>query len=112
MMNDRETVPLIKAEKTPEKDVKLDPAGFFIITVIRKDKKIMVEYYANVYRNGRIVSGKLKKVFEGVKADAICDTIVRYVPNLRPEHYAYLGRELQKAQTALEKNEKYVQDGC
>ncbi|KKQ34939.1 MAG: Dihydropteroate synthase [candidate division WS6 bacterium GW2011_GWA2_37_6] len=29
---------------------------------------------------------------------------------IRPEHAAYLGRELQKAYTALENNLEYVQD--
>ncbi|MCK5459154.1 MAG: DUF4346 domain-containing protein [Thermoplasmatales archaeon] len=34
------------------------------------------------------------------------------MPHLRAEHYMYLGRELQRAQCALEKNKKYVQGGC
>jgi hypothetical protein len=110
-MVDKE-VPLIKAEKTPRKDVILDPSGFFVIEVDRKQKKIRVEYYSNVYRDSRIVSGNLEKVFSGNKADALCDTIVRYVPGLLPEHYMYLGREIQRAQCALEKNKKYVQGGC
>jgi dihydropteroate synthase len=103
-------VPLIHAEKTPEKDVVLDSEGFFVIEV--HDKEIIVEYYSNVYKGGRIVSGGLEKVFSGDKADALSDTIVRYVPRLRAEHYMYLGRELQKAQNALEKQRKYVQGGC
>ena len=60
----------------------------------------------------RIVSGNIQKVFSGDKADALCDTIVKNVPGLLPEHYMYLGRELQKAQCALDKNKKYVQGGC
>ena len=105
-------IPLIKAVKTPEKDVKLDPNGFFVIEVDRKEGQIRVEYYSNVYKNNRIVSGILKKVFLGNKADALCDTIVKNVPELLPTHYAYLGRELQRAQCSLEKNKKYVQGGC
>ena len=108
-MADKE-VPLISAKKTPQKDVTLDPSGFFVIEV--KKKQIRVEYFSNVYKKGKIVSGKLEKVFSGTKADALCDTIAKHVPNLRQEHYLYLGRELQKAQHALEHNEKYVQDGC
>lgn len=103
-------VPLIHAEKTPQKDVVLDSEGFFVIEV--HDKEIIVEYYSNVYKGKRIVSGSLKKVFSGDKADALSDTIVRYMPHLRAEHYMYLGRELQKAQNALEKQRKYVQGGC
>jgi len=110
-MVDKE-VPLIKAKKTPKKDIILDPNGFFVIEVDRKQNEIRVEYYSNVYKNKRIVSGILKKVFSGNKADALCDTIVKNVPNLLPGHYMYLGRELQRAQCAIEKNKKYVQGGC
>ena len=108
-MVDKE-VPLIKAKKTMEKDVILDPAGFFVIEVY--EKGIRTEYYSNVYKNKRIVSGRLEKVFTGAKADALSDTIASQVPRLRPEHYLYLGRELQRAQCALEKKRKYVQGGC
>ncbi|MBN1280696.1 MAG: hypothetical protein JXA00_03515 [Candidatus Thermoplasmatota archaeon] len=103
-------IPLISAKKTAEKDVLLDPQGFFVIEVHARD--IRVEYYTNVYRNKRIVSGKLQKVFTGTQADALSDTIAQHVPRLRPEHYLYLGRELQKAQQAFEQKTKYVQGGC
>ena len=108
-MVDKE-IPLIKAEKTPQKDVVLDNKGFFVIEVHKKE--IIVEYYSNVYKDRRIVSGTLEKVFSGDKADALSDTIVRHISQLRAEHYMYLGRELQRAQYALEKNKKYAQDGC
>ena len=103
-------VPLIAAEKTPRKDIMLDPEGFFVIEV--HTEKIIVEYYTNVYKDDKIVSGNLTMVFSGDKADALCDTIAHHVPALRPEHYMYLGRELQKAQHALVKQEKYIQGGC
>ena len=103
-------VPLIKAEKTQRKDVVLDNKGFFVIEV--RNNEIVVEYYSNVYRDGRIVSGSLENVFSGGKADALSDTIAKHVLHLRAEHYMYLGRELQRAQCAIEKNKKYVQGGC
>jgi len=103
-------VPLIEAKKTSEKDVILDPQGFFVIEVY--EKGIRVEYYSNVYKEKRIVSGHLEKVFTGTKADALSDTIASHIPHLRPEHYLYLGRELQKAQQAFEQKKKYVQGGC
>ncbi len=108
-MVDKE-VPLIQAKKTTEKDVILDPKGFFVIEVDRKT--IRVEYYSNVYKQRRIVSGVLQKVFLGTKADALSDTIASHVPRLLPEHYLYLGRELQKAQLAFEQRKKYIQGGC
>jgi len=108
-MVDKE-IPLVEAKKTAEKDVMLDPHGFFVIELFNSG--IRVEYYSNVYRDKRIVSGHLKKVFTGKKADALGDTIVKHVPMLLPEHYMYLGRELQKAQQAFEQKKKYVQGGC
>lgn len=110
MTNTSREVPLIHAQKTSQKDVTLDPAGFFVIEITKTD--INVEYYSNVYKEKRIVSGKLEKVFTGKKADALCDTIASHVPNLRQEHYLYLGRELQRAQCAIKNKRKYVQDGC
>ncbi len=105
-------IPLIKAKKTSQKDVLLDPNGFFVIEIVKNEKQIRVEYFSNVNKNNRIVSGILKKVFIGEKADALSDTIVKNVPDLLPEHYMYLGRELQRAQYALENNKKYFQGGC
>ena len=109
---DERKIPLIDAKKIPKKDIVLDTKGFFVIEVVKKDRKIRVEYYSNVYKNEKIVSGKLEKVFTGKKADALCDTISNIVPNLLASHYMYLGRELQKAEIALEKNQKYIQGGC
>jgi len=105
-------IPLIKAEKTPEKDVVLDPNGFFVIELDKTQKQIRVEYYSNVYKKEKIVSGNLQMVFIGEKTDELCDTIAKKTPHLLPEHYMYLGREIQKAQNALEKNKKYIQGGC
>lgn len=108
-MVDKE-IPLIKAKKTMEKDVILDPKGFFVIEIDMEG--IRTEYYSNVYKNKRIVSGRLEKVFIGTKADALSDSIAQHVRFLRPEHYLYIGRELQKAQLAFEQKKKYVQGGC
>ncbi len=103
---------LINAKKTPENEIELDPNGFFVIELDNKKDLIRVEYYSNVYKNNKIVSGIIQKVFLGNKADAICDTIESNVPNLLSTHYMYLGRELQKAEDALINHKKYVQGGC
>ena len=110
-MADKE-IPLIKAKKVSKKDVILDPKGFFVIELDRKNKDIRVEYYSNVYKNKKIVSGILEMVFIGKKADEICDSIAENVPNLLATHYLYLGRELISAEFALINNTKYVQGGC
>jgi len=109
---DERKIPLIDAKKIPKRDIILDTKGFFVIELDKKESKIRVEYYSNVYKKEKIVSGKLEKVFTGKKADAICDTISNNVPNLLASHYMYLGRELQKAEVALENNKKYIQGGC
>ena len=101
-MADKE-VPLIRAKKTPRKDVILDPNGFFVIEVNRKQNEIRVEHYSNVYKNKRIVSGILEKVFSGNKADALCDTIVKNVPDLLPMHYLYLGESYKELNVLLKK---------
>lgn len=106
----KKDVPLIEAVKTKEKDVILDPNGFFVIEV--RDNAIYVEYYSNVMKNDKIVSGNIQKVFVGTKADALCDTIAYHIPNLLAEHYLYLGRELCNAQRALDENILYDQGGC
>ena len=108
-MVDKE-ITLIKAEKTSQKDVILDPKGFFVIEIYKEE--IRVEYYTNIYKKNKIVSGNFEKVFSGKKADALSDTIVKHIPDLRSEHYMYIGRELQRAQNALEKGKKYIQGGC
>lgn len=108
--NEGIVIPLIKAKKTSKNDVILDPKGFFVIEI--RDKEIIVEYYTNIYRNNKIVTGKLKKVFSGTNADALCDTISKHIKYMRPEHYMYLGGELIKAQYAIVNNIKYVQGGC
>jgi len=110
-MADKE-IPLIIAKKRKNKDVNLDSKGFFVIEVDKRERKIRVEYYSNVYKKERIVSGSLEKVFIGKKSDALCDTIFEHIKDLQPDHYMYLGREIQKAEYALEKNKKYVQGGC
>jgi hypothetical protein len=103
-------VPVFVAQKTKEKDVMLDPAGFFVIEV--SVEGIRVEYYSNVYRGGRIGSGLLEAAFTGVRADALSDTIAAHVPRLLPTHYLYLGRELWRAQEAFEQGTRYEQGGC
>jgi len=105
-------IPLIVAKKNAKKDVILDPNGFFVIEIDNKEKMIRVEFFSNVYKNKKIVSGKLEKVFLGKNADALCHTIEKNVPRLLPNHYMYLGRELQKAQNSIVKNKKYIQGGC
>ena len=112
MIEERNTpsIPVINARKTKEKDIILDKKGFFVIELV--DDQIQVEFYHNVIKDQRIVSGKLVKIFTGKRAAAICDTIALHIPGLRSDHLLYLGRELMRAELALAGNQSYEQDGC
>ena len=89
-----------------------DAAGFFVIRVDREKGEIVVEHYQNVKKPGseKTVTGRLSKVIAGSDAEALCQTIAREGLVTRPEHAAYLGRELARAELALRSGKKYVQD--
>jgi len=99
----------IAARKTQQEDVVLDPQGYFVIKV---DATIRVEFYTYTGPGNVKSGGRLERVFYGKRADALCDTITRHIKSLLPEHYCYLGRELQKAEDALGEGKTYVQGGC
>jgi tetrahydromethanopterin S-methyltransferase subunit A len=91
-----------------------DPAGFFYIYLDDARRNIVVEHYANVVKESggrsRTVSGKINRVFRGANAEILYRTIIgNGLVNL-PDHAAYLGYELGKAETALKNNVKYEQD--
>lgn len=104
-------VPVIEAKKTSKSDMILDPAGFVVIEVY--DGAVHVEFYENVMREGKIVSGKLCFVVEGFDAAALCDSFAFEIgEKLRPEHLLYVGREIQRACDSLKNGCTFVQDGC
>ena len=81
----------------------LDPKGYFLIKIDRENETIEVGFCNE--KNKMI----LKVV--GKKPIDIYTTIFNKEKlQLRMDHAAYLGRELQKAYIALKKNLKYVQD--
>ena len=91
------------AARAPE-TVRLDKAGYFVIIPQHVQQVILVEHYD--YDN------RLLRVFEGKDARALYHTIVAggWVSEL--SHAAYLGKELTRAQAALESGLPYVQDGA
>jgi tetrahydromethanopterin S-methyltransferase subunit A len=108
----------MKVETIPaEKDKKMvkDPAGFFVVFLDKERKEIVVEFYEGVKKDEKkgkkIGTGKLCIVVCGTDAEALCHTIAREELVSRFEHAAYLGRELQKAELALEYGLDYEQDG-
>ncbi|MFP3871598.1 MAG: DUF4346 domain-containing protein [Candidatus Aenigmatarchaeota archaeon] len=99
-------VEIIEAEE--DKEMEFDEEGFFVVNV--KDE-IVVEHYLNVQKEGKleVETGELNKVITGSSAKAICDTVIRDGLISRLDHAAFLGRELQKAEMALEFGLKYEQ---
>lgn len=93
----------IEAKYDDNKEFVLDPGGYFLIR-INKEKKLIEVGFCNE-RN------KLVLKITGKKPIEIYQTIINkeQIP-IRKDHCAYLGRELQKAYLALQKNLEYVQD--
>ena len=100
-----------KIEAVENKKVVLDPKGFFVIFLDRRENKIIIEQYENVYKDGKnlVRSGKLGKIIVGDNSQAIIDTLVRENLISRLDHAGYLGRELMKAEIALKNGLKYEQ---
>ena len=88
----------------PSHTVTMDKAGYFVIVPVADRKVINVEHYS--YEN------TLLRVIEGTEAQAIYHKLISdgWVTEL--SHAAYLGRELAKAELALQYGFKYIQDGA
>ena len=81
-----------------------DPAGSFKIS-IAGDKVI-----DGVEQNNRIIAQHTKYTIIGDSAKEILDTALNLGLVSKPDHAAYLGRELMKAELALEMGRSYSQD--
>lgn len=88
-----------------EDEFKPDESGWFVISIDRQDKRIVVEHYKD-YGD----KAKLNSRIVGKTAEEICATIARLNLVSRLDHAAYLGRELQKAEIALKQDIEYEQD--
>jgi len=83
-----------------------DPRGWFVIDVDRENRGIILEHYM-----GYGSDAKLHCRILGKNAHEISATVARLGLVSRLDHALYLGRELQKAEIALELNIPYEQDG-
>ncbi len=98
-----EIITEIEAQYDDEKEFVLDPAGYFLIRVSRERKLIEVGFCNE--RNKVVL-----KVVGGKPLDIYQQILNKETLNIRKDHCAYLGRELQKAYLALEKGIEYIQD--
>lgn len=90
----------IKAQKL--KEWLPDPEGFFLVLVNLDERIIICEHYTNDH--------VLNEVIKGSNAADITNTVIRRRLISRLDHVGYLGRELAKAEAALQLGLKYVQD--
>ena len=97
-----DAVEVIVARRDPVSAWEYDPVGYFLVYVDRERQILRVEH--------RTREHVLKAVFEGRRAEELCHTIVRRGDVTLLAHAAYLGRELAKAETALEFGLEYDQD--
>ena len=98
----KENIREIRAVYDDMKEFVLDEKGYFLIRIIPEKNMIEVGFC------GKRNTVELK-VF-GTKPIEIYQTIIREKIIERSDHAAYLGRELQKAYTALQLRIPYVQD--
>ena len=117
----------ITDQKLSQRDIVLDPYGYFLIKIDQINKKIIVEHYLNNIDSKGIALDPLtnkpikcdrqnkrqyNKIFQGHTAKEIGILITEKNKNLisKLDHALYLGRELQKAEECLLKNDEYIQD--
>lgn len=87
--------------QNPQK-LRLDKKGYFVILPSKSERKIFVEYYAN--------SGELLQTIVGNDAASIYYTIIEKEFISKPDHCAYLGKELTKAEYFIKYDIPYIQD--
>lgn len=80
----------------------LDPAGYFVVYPDRSHQRLVLEHYSN--------KGVLDRIFTAISAAALYTCVIEAELISRLDHAAYLGRELARAEHALQSGENYVQD--
>ena len=114
-------------KKLSQRNIVLDPSGYFIIKIDQINKKIVLEHYLNNIDNKGIALDPLTnkpiecdknnkrqyhEIFKGNTAKEIGILITEKNNNLisKLDHALYLGRELQKAEECLLNDRDYIQD--
>jgi hypothetical protein len=95
-LSQRKEIPVMPNNKK----VVLDPAGYFLIRLAHQ--QIEVGFCNNNHR--------LLYSFASSSAADLSKTIAAQNLGLSTEHALYLGREMAKAQMALEQGSAYIQD--
>jgi dihydropteroate synthase-like protein len=90
---------IVIAREIVEEDC--DPKGEFKISIDRKEKLLVAT---------RFIADSCKEIIKGRNAKEVYLTIIHMNLVSTLSHAAYLGRELEKAETALNINKTYIQD--
>jgi tetrahydromethanopterin S-methyltransferase subunit A len=98
--HDENGVERVIAARNIEYDRQADKAGSFFVCI--KDKKIVVEQYSAKH--------ELLRVIEGHTARDLCITLIRNGWVSKLDHAAWLGRELLRAELAMQSGEEFVPD--
>lgn len=111
-----------------QRDLALDPGGYFIIYLDRDAGLICTKHYTNIIddrglavdpETGKVIpaKGKVQRsnctLYTGRTAKEICVKIFEETqpsPVTLLDHAAYLGREFVRAESALVSGQEYVQD--
>ena len=91
------------------KDWKMDPKGYFLISIDKK-KKIIKVGYCKFIKLGNSPINDMIAIIKGKTAIEIVNTLIRekFISTL--QHAADMGIELHKAELALKYGIKYIQD--
>ena len=101
-VKEEKDIKTIYAEYDDLKEFQMDKKGYFLIRINKEEKTIEVAFCPEV--------NKITVKIVGRKPLDIYQTIIKQSLISRMDHAAYLGRELQKAKTALDLGLEYVQD--
>ena len=97
-----ENIEVIESHYDEIKDFVMDNDGYFLIKIDKQSKKIIVGFCKE--------GNKILVKIIGKKPSDIYHAVIKKGLIKRLDHAAYLGKECQKAYTALKQNLEYVQD--
>lgn len=115
-------------DRLSQRDIKLDPAGYFIIYLDREAGLICAKHYTNVIderglavdpETGKVIpaKGKVERTHTTLYTGRTAKELsVKILEETQPcpvsclDHAGYLGREFVRAELALVTGEEYIQD--
>ena len=99
----------IKADYNKIKDWKIDPKGYFLIKVDKKNSLLKVGY-CKIPKQGGSSNHEMIAEVEGKSAIEIINTLIKEEFLSSLQHAGDMGIELCKAELALKYNLEYIQD--